>query len=413
MSRTIAIAATMAALALFASSANASTGPVGHWLLNEGSGSVAADTSGHRDNGTLRGGAEWTSISGRRGVSFDGTTGQVRVPEASQLDPSNAITVSAWVLRQGSPGDYRYIVAKGGHGCISASYGLYSGPNGGLQFYVSRGQGTTYARSPDAGTGVWDGRWHLAVGTFDGTTIRLYVDGLEVGSGTEYPGPIEYRLSDSNDLLIGDYPSCLDEGFPGVISDVRLWDRALSPSEVSAISAQPPAPGSAPTSGSSPGSSTGNGSSSGNGGGIPGGNQTGGLGGGSAQQASAPTIRHLVMSSTTLAVGARLRVPVIRYTDSAAARVTFTILRIQSRAARTRCIKAARDRHRNAKSYCPRYVALKAFTHRDRVGRNLVKFPRALVPRPGSYALYVTPSLNGRVGKTHKVSFKVVLRRHP
>ena len=65
--------------------------------------------------------------------------------------PANSVTVSAWIERTGSPGAYKYVVAKGGHGCIAASYGLCSGPNGGLQFYVSRGGGTVYARSPDAG----------------------------------------------------------------------------------------------------------------------------------------------------------------------------------------------------------------------------------------------------------------------
>ena len=59
--------------------------------------------------------------------------------------------------------------------CAAASYGLYTGPNGGLEFYVSSSRGTVYVRSPDAGAGVWDGGWHMVVGTYDGNTVRLFV----------------------------------------------------------------------------------------------------------------------------------------------------------------------------------------------------------------------------------------------
>ena len=121
------------------------------------------------------------------------------------------MTVSAWIKHAGSPGNYRYVVAKGANGCIAASYGLYSGPNGGLEFYVSQGHGSVYARSPDAGQHVWDGQWHLAVGTYDGSTVRLYIDG---GRG-RVRDPMGRARSNtccpnSNDFYIGNYPGCSD-----------------------------------------------------------------------------------------------------------------------------------------------------------------------------------------------------------
>jgi hypothetical protein len=408
MIRKIAIPAALMALALVPSAASASSGPVGDWALNEGSGTVVADSSGFGDNGVTSGGVSWTAGPGASALSFDGATGQVRFPDAPQLEPSTTVSVAAWVARTGSPGAYKYVLAKGGNRCISASYGLYSGPSGGLEFYVSRGRGTTYARSPDAGPGVWDGHWHLVVGTFDGTTIRLYVDGGEVSTGTQYPGPIEYLLSDTNDLFIGAYPSCPNENFPGTISDVRVWNRALSATDVSSLmtAQQPPIGGGNPSSiagPAPPGAGGGGGSASGS---------------GNRNQGSAPppVIRMAMLSSSILTVRSGEssgQGPLIVYTDSAAARVTFTILQIQSKAMRTRCIKAARRRHNNQIAYCPRLVALGRFVHNDHHGRNTLLFPRALTPSPGNYVLDLTPSLNGVVGKTLAIPFRVVATPRP
>lgn len=115
------------------------------------------------------------------------------------------VTVSAWVKSATAPGNFKYIVAKGASGCIAAAYGLYTGANGGLEFYVSSNGGLTYAISPDAGTGIWDGNWHSVVGTFDGSEVNLYVDGKEVGTGTSDAtaiayGPADQQRSDDRQL---------------------------------------------------------------------------------------------------------------------------------------------------------------------------------------------------------------------
>ncbi len=158
------------------------------------------------------------------------------------------MTVSAWIKHAGSPGDFSYVVAKGANGCIAASYGLYSGSDGGLEFYVSQGHGSVYARSPDAGQRVWDGNWHLAVGTYDGSTIRLYVDGVEVGTGTPWPGSLEYLLPNSNDFYIGNYPGCADHEFLGAIDDVMVWNRTLGAAEIDGLLPSGDTPPSQPTS---------------------------------------------------------------------------------------------------------------------------------------------------------------------
>jgi Concanavalin A-like lectin/glucanases superfamily len=82
---------------------------------------------------------------------------------------------------------------------------------------------------------VWDGNWHLVVGTFDGRTLRLYVDGVEIGAGTPFSGPIAYARTSSTDLDIGYYPApdgCLAGGFTGSIDEPAIWNFALDAVQV-------------------------------------------------------------------------------------------------------------------------------------------------------------------------------------
>jgi Concanavalin A-like lectin/glucanases superfamily len=388
-----ALAATAVAFAIFAPPAMASSGLVGQWQLNDGAGAVAADSSGYGDNGVLIGGATWVTGPLNGALSFDGATGKVRVPNGPQLEPPAAVTVSAWVEHAGSPGAYRYVLAKGGFGCTAASYGLYSGPGGGLQFYVSRQNGAVYARSAEAGQAVWDGKWHLAVGTFDGTTIRLYVDGAQVGSGTQYPGPLEYLLRDSNDLFIGNYPSCGGEAFLGDIADVQVWNRALSPAEVAGLGQPgqqlPPAGGSPPAPG-----------------------QGGAAPGGVSQPSTASVIRLLSLSPITVALGSlrngRGTGPVITYSGSKSGIVVFTVLKLQAGPAKARCTKSSKRAGATAAGRCVHYVALGTFSHRGRAGVNRVRLPSRLRLSPGKYMLNATPLLNGAAGKTVSIHFRIL-----
>ncbi|MGZ4313527.1 MAG: LamG domain-containing protein [Solirubrobacteraceae bacterium] len=404
--------------ALTAAPALGATGPVGIWTLDEGSGTTVTDGSGNGNNGVLSGGTTWVPGISGSAVGFDGFSGQIKVEDNDALEPAGAITVSAWVKHAGSPGTYRYIVAKGGNGCIAASYGLYSGPSGGLQFYVSQHHGSVYARSPDAGQGIWDGNWHLAVGTYDGTTIRLYVDGVEVGSGTAWTGALEYLLPSSNDFYIGNYPSCQDHWFAGAIDDVMVWGRALSASEISAM-----VPGSSNPTGPNPPSTPGAGGGQNGGGGQDG---SGGTGSGSGTRTAPknkdllPSIRGLELSTSTVTLNTQGHVVLapktglsITYTESQAAKLTVTLLRSASGVRRGgRCVTPTAKTRRL--KHCTRFVVLSSFIRTDRAGRLTLRLDQLLHGRlsPGTYRLDVTPRANGKVGKTVSVRFVVRRSRH-
>jgi hypothetical protein len=231
MKRATAMITAMAAMfAMASTSASAAILPIGIWHFNASSGTEVADASGHHHTGTLEGGAAWSAGRFQGAVSLNGQSAAVKIPASSTLEPSN-ITVSTW-LDATNPGSFRYVLAKGANGCIAASYALYTGPNGGLEFYVAGSQGASYGVSPEAGTGIWNGQWHNVVGTYDGSTVRLYLDGQQVGSGTAYGTPIGYPAVSSNDLLIGNFPGCAELGFRGRVDEVKLFDRAMSTTEI-------------------------------------------------------------------------------------------------------------------------------------------------------------------------------------
>ena len=231
MKKTVLILVAVVALVVVAP-ASASTTLDGWWRFDDTVSGVAKDSSGNGNNGTVTPAAQQAPGYFGSALSFDGNTASVDVPDSPSLEPASKITVTAW-FKGSSQAPYVYLVSKGGQDCQAASYGLYTGPNNGLVFYVSQNQALSYTLSPDAGTGVWDNSWHFAVGTYDGNSVRLYVDGKQIGNGTPLSGPIGYGLPDNNnDLFFGSYPTCGGENFVGSIDEPTVWSRAFSPFEV-------------------------------------------------------------------------------------------------------------------------------------------------------------------------------------
>lgn len=236
--RSLAVAvAAAAAMAVLPATAGADGFPlVGWWPMNEGAGQTVRDWSGHGNNGTLGNSpvADDQDPTWIRGVflgsalRFDGND-LVQVPDSSTLDPQQ-ITVAAWFRGTASPGTNKYIVSKGSFQCDRSSYGLYTSSTGGMAFYIS--DSDTWHRSPEAPASVWDGQWHHAAGTYDGRTIRLFIDGQEVGHGTPNTTPIAYDPP-AGGGVIGDFHGAFTDGescdlfLTGDVDGVQIWSRAL------------------------------------------------------------------------------------------------------------------------------------------------------------------------------------------
>lgn len=105
------------------------TGLVGHWKFDEGSGTTAADSSGNNNTGTLINGPTWTLAPSNGGdgkiggaVSFDGITQYVNSGSNTILDNLPALSFSAWINPSTATYGPQGTVVQKGHGGISLLY---------------------------------------------------------------------------------------------------------------------------------------------------------------------------------------------------------------------------------------------------------------------------------------------------
>ncbi|RME76190.1 MAG: LamG domain-containing protein [Planctomycetota bacterium] len=220
---------------------------VGEWLLDEGSGQTAADTSGHGLDAQLGSSPAvdssdptWFTDGSVTGQHFQAGTYD-EVPFDPLLEPlSVTLEVRArWNDPVNQPGSASYLAAKPGG--LGPSYGLYTGAGSmarGIYFAIgySSGGSTGFLA---AGQGwLWDTAWHTFVGSWDASTstARLWRDGQLLATRTA-PVSIAY---DGSPFRIGSFAKSTLFTFQGDIDFVRLYDRALAPDQLAAIP-EPPA----------------------------------------------------------------------------------------------------------------------------------------------------------------------------
>jgi chitodextrinase len=195
--------------------------PVAAFSFDAGTGTTASDDSGNGHTGTLSN-AGWTAAGKFGGaLSFNGSSSYVTVPDGAALDFSTSLTLEAWVYPTASGAGSSGILAKERTGG-GLPYGVET-TGGNPDAYVNAG-GTTVASSSAA---LPLNTWSHVASTFDGTTLRLYVNGTQVAS-TPAVGPIAASadpLRIGADLTWGEY-------FDGRIDNVRVYNRALAAAEV-------------------------------------------------------------------------------------------------------------------------------------------------------------------------------------
>lgn len=206
---------------------------VGNWHLDEGQGKVAQDSSGNFNAGKLKAdtgatGPTWISRKFDTAALQIAGQGSVEIPDSPILEPAK-ITLEAWVKRSPGAASSEYLISKGADVCRFASYAFYTGSSKGLFFYISDGK--TYVESPDAGTSIWNDKWHHIAGTYDGETVKLYVDGTKIG-GIPRTLTIGYGLPTNDKFYIGGYGTNCVPKFRGDIDEVRVWNQALTDAEI-------------------------------------------------------------------------------------------------------------------------------------------------------------------------------------
>ncbi len=200
-----------------------STGLVGDWHLDDTPGSTAIDSSGN-NNGTASGTGYWTT--GRYGASalLGNGDDMVNVPETNTaLRLGTQQSMEAWVKFNATAADSVRLVGKGNGN--NRNYGLWLMTDGSILNQFQNASATAYNCQTTAK--VNDGAWHHVAGTYDGATMKVYIDGVEAASyacGAITP----VTSSDPLTIAYGNAGAALN----GAVDEVKVYNVALTADQV-------------------------------------------------------------------------------------------------------------------------------------------------------------------------------------
>ncbi len=190
-------------------------GLIGWWSFDEADDSpVSFDYAGNRLGGELR--AKHAPGIDGNALLCDG--GSVQVATNPLLNPTTGLTVECWVKTDLAGQDNKWIVNR-----------VYNSGDSGFRLGVLNGKAcfevpqTPWSHHVQADRALPTGRWVHIAGTFDGQTMKIFVDGQERGSLAR-PGPLKANTSP---LTLGSYETGHAAHFTGLLDEVKLYDHAL------------------------------------------------------------------------------------------------------------------------------------------------------------------------------------------
>jgi hypothetical protein len=200
------------------------------------------------NHGTPQGGVSYATGQVGQAFSLDGVDDYVDVPNSASLNPASAITVAAWYRPVTFKGNgSNAIVSKGFTSHAEPYYQYHIGVNGdqynsatarpaSFSFTVSPGGNRVVIETAE---NTWiPGNWYYLVGIYDGNEVKLYVNGVLKASTSATGTLTDYGKS----LRIGAFnniSSSIDYT-PGLIDEVKVYNRALSASEVAKLAGKVP-----------------------------------------------------------------------------------------------------------------------------------------------------------------------------
>jgi hypothetical protein len=209
-----------------------SSSEVSYWKFDEGTGTTAVDSTGTNDG--VISGATW--IDGQVGgaLSFDGND-WIEIPDSASLN-WDTMSVEFWMKGAASqPDRNRYLVIDKKHGFVTPYSGwVMQGISwsGRLQWGICYYSGGNRCVLASTAASMLDETWHHVVGTYDGNTLSIYVDGVLEGSA-QYSNIGTWK----NDRNVeigrswhgGSYPH---RYFRGQLDEMAIYDKALAPEDI-------------------------------------------------------------------------------------------------------------------------------------------------------------------------------------
>lgn len=204
------------------------SGLVAYYRMNAGSGTSAVNSCTNTTgiNGTLTNGPTWPSSPvqfAKNALAFDGTDDYVNIPDDNTLDITSTITLEAWVYATKNSG-IQNVISKSSN-TANNGYIFPRTDNGWTDavFYLHAAGGWRTLSAPYPSLNAWH---HLAA-TYDGSTMKLYIDGVLAGTRAQ-TGTITVN---ANPLVLGNQFG-FSELFGGYADDFRVWNVARSATEI-------------------------------------------------------------------------------------------------------------------------------------------------------------------------------------
>jgi len=199
---------------------------VGWWTFDDGSGTVAKDSSGHGNNGTLNGGPQWVSGYSGGALKFDGTDDYVDCGKDPSLDLT-AWTISFW-LNVAQNKDYNAFVVKGLD--AAENYEVLGFGNGSMHLPIAFGDGTRTYVNTAAGI-IVVGEWAHFTYSYSSTTgRRFYKDASMIYSDA----PTGTPKASTDPLTIGNERP-MTRFTNGTMDEVRIYNRVLTAGQIKAV----------------------------------------------------------------------------------------------------------------------------------------------------------------------------------
>ncbi len=222
------------------------SGLVGYWKFDAGSGSSAIDSSGYSNTGTLSNSPTWGGGKVSGALAFSAaSSSRVRASASASLNNLNTLSACAWIKPSGSmTGSFIRVLGKLSTSSSSdwAGWGIYiDKAYGNLLSFYTRQYGwieTTAVMATDT--------WQHVCATWDGTNgtsgMKVYYNGAQAGvqysgddSGTSADFSSGGAFDDSSSPLNIGVNASTSEKFDGSIDEVRVYNRVLSASEVADV----------------------------------------------------------------------------------------------------------------------------------------------------------------------------------
>jgi len=211
------------------------------WHFDEGSGKTAYDSSGFNNNASIHGGTTWVKGKAGYALQFDGIDDYLHVPNSPVLNPEE-ITIALWV-KIGSltwgPGEEPFIIEKSRAFAVGRpQFRIMINREGvGLPpklFGAIAVNGKDFNVFSEKVLASGDlNKWMFLALTYDKNNLKIFVNGNEEGVNRNPSGPLQKRPE--WDLYIGREAEYEHHHFKGVIDEVQIYNRALSPSELKRI----------------------------------------------------------------------------------------------------------------------------------------------------------------------------------